>query len=70
MHGDWSTGAEELLFVSRERQAAATLTHDYTLLIADPRSRLEELARVAEAAHGVDAAYRGRQGRRDWPTTR
>ena len=43
------TGPEELLFVTRERQADGTFKHDYYLSNADPGTTLTELAHVTEA---------------------
>jgi hypothetical protein len=48
------TGPEELLFVTRGRQADGTCKHDYYFSNADPGTPLEELARVAKAEHRVE----------------
>src|SRR5438874_7177114 len=48
------TGPEELLFVTRERQADGTSKHDYDLSTADPKVPLRELARVTKAAHRIE----------------
>ena len=48
------TGPEELLFVTRGRQANGTYKHDYYFSNADPGTPLEELARVAKAEHRVE----------------
>jgi SRSO17 transposase len=48
------TGPEELLFVTRERQADGTFKHDYYLSNADPEVPLVELARVSKAEHRIE----------------
>ena len=48
------TGPEELLFITRERQADGTFKHDYYLSNATAEVPLEELARVAKAAHRIE----------------
>jgi SRSO17 transposase len=48
------TGPEELLFITRERQADDTFKHDYYLSCAKPATLLKELARVAKLAHRVE----------------
>ena len=48
------TGPEELLFVTRERQADGTFKHDYYMSSADPGTPLRELARVTKAAHRIE----------------
>jgi SRSO17 transposase len=56
------TGPEELLFVTRERQADATYKFDYYLSNADPGTPLEELARVAKAAHRIEECLKRAKG--------
>lgn len=48
------TAPEELLFVTRERQADGTFKHDYYLSNAAPEIPLKELARVSKAEHRVE----------------
>jgi SRSO17 transposase len=48
------TGPEELLFITRERQADGTYKHDYYLSNAAPKEPIKELARVTKAAHQVE----------------
>ncbi len=52
------TGPEELLLVTRESQSDGKFKHDYYLSNADPDESLEELARVAKAAHRVEECFR------------
>jgi SRSO17 transposase len=56
------TGPEELLFVTRERQADNTFKLDYYLSDADPDVPLEELARVAKAAHRIEECFERAKG--------
>lgn len=56
------TGPEELLFVTRERQADGTFKHDYYLSNADPETLLTELARVTKAAHRVEECLERAKG--------
>lgn len=56
------TGPDEVLFVTRERQADGTFKHDYYLSNADPTVPLEELARVAKAAHRVEDCLKRAKG--------
>jgi SRSO17 transposase len=56
------TGPEELLFVTRERQAGSTFKHDYYLSNADPETSLKELARVAKAAHRIEECLERAKG--------
>ena len=56
------TGPEEVLFITRERQANGTFKHDYYLSNADPEVPLEELARVAKAAHRIEECFQACQG--------
>src|SRR4051812_10411719 len=52
------TGPEELLFLTRGRQANGTYKHDYYFSNADPGTPLEELARVAKAEHRVEGCFK------------
>lgn len=56
------TGLDEILFVTRERQADGTFKHDYYLSNADPTVALPELARVAKAAHRVEDCLKRAKG--------
>jgi len=56
------TGPEELLFVTRERQADGTFKHDYYLSNADPDVPLREPARVAKAAHRIEECFERAKG--------
>ena len=56
------TGPEELLFITRERQADGTFKHDYYLSNADPDVPLEELARVAKAEHRIEECFKRAKG--------
>ena len=56
------TGPEELLFVSRERQADGTFKRDYYLSNAEAATELKELARVAKAAHRVEECFERAKG--------
>ena len=56
------TGPEELLFVTRGRQANGTYKHDYYFSNADPGTPLEELARVATAEHRVEECFKRAKG--------
>jgi SRSO17 transposase len=56
------TGPEELLFLTRERQADKSFKLDYYLSTADPDAPLEELARVAKAAHRVEECFERAKG--------
>ena len=51
------TGPEELLFIARECQADGTFKHDYYLSNASSDVALNELARVAKAAHRVEECF-------------
>lgn len=48
------TGPEELLFITRERQADGTFKHDYYLSNGKPETPLQELGRVSKLAHRVE----------------
>jgi len=56
------TGPEELLFVTRGRQADGTYQHDYYFSNADPGTSLKELARVAQAEHRVAECFERAKG--------
>jgi SRSO17 transposase len=56
------TGPEELLFVTRERQADGTFKHDYYLSNAGPGVPLTELARVSKAAHRIEECFERAKG--------
>jgi SRSO17 transposase len=56
------TGPEELLFVTRERQANGTFKHDYYLSNTAPQTPLVELARVAKAAHRIEECLKRAKG--------
>jgi SRSO17 transposase len=56
------TGPEELLFVTRERQSDKTYKLDYYLSNAAPGTSLEELARVAKAAHRIEECLERAKG--------
>jgi SRSO17 transposase len=56
------TGPEEVLFVTRERQADNTYKLDYYLSNADADVPLEEFARVAKAAHRVEECIQRAKG--------
>ena len=56
------TGPEELLFITRERQADGTFKHDYYLSNADPETPLTELARVAKAEHRIEECLKRAKG--------
>lgn len=56
------TAPEELLFVTRERQADGSFKHDYYLSNADPKVTLIELARVSKAAHRVEECFERAKG--------
>ena len=64
------TGPDEVLFISRERQADGTYKHDYYLSNAAPETPLREFARVAKAAHRIEECLERQRGRRAWPTTK
>jgi SRSO17 transposase len=56
------TGPEELLFVTRERQADNTYKADYYLSNADPETTLSELAWAAKAAHRIEECFERAKG--------
>jgi SRSO17 transposase len=56
------TGPDEVLFITRERQADGTFKHDYYMSNADPGVLLEELARVAKAAHRIEGCLKRAKG--------
>ncbi len=51
------TGPEEVLFLTRERQADGTFKPDFYLSNADPGVELKEFARVAKAAHRIEECF-------------
>jgi SRSO17 transposase len=55
-------GPEELLFVTRELQADKTYKSDYYLSNAAPETPLQELARVAKAAHRIEECLKRAKG--------
>jgi len=56
------TGPDEVLFITREHQANGTFKHDYYLSNCDPKVTLEELARVAKAAHRIEECFQRAKG--------
>ena len=56
------TGPDEILFVTRERQADSTYKHDYYLSNADADVPLAEFARVAKAAHRIEECLERAKG--------
>jgi SRSO17 transposase len=56
------TGPDEVLFITRERQVGGTFKHDYYLSNADSEVALEELARVAKAAHRIEECLKRAKG--------
>ena len=56
------TGPDEVLFVTRERQADNIYKHDYYLSNADADVPLKEFARVAKAAHRVEECFERAKG--------
>jgi len=56
------TGPEELLFLTQELQADKSFKLDYYLSNASPDAPLEELARVAKAAHRVEECFERAKG--------
>ena len=64
------TGPDELLFVTRERQADNTYKLDYYLSNADAQVPLEEFARVTKAAHRSRSVSSEPKGKRAWRTIR
>jgi SRSO17 transposase len=55
-------GPEELMFVTRERQADGTFKHDYYLSNAPPDTPLIELARVTKAEHRIEECLERAKG--------
>jgi SRSO17 transposase len=51
------SGPDEVLFITRERQADGTFKHDYYLSNADYAVELKEFARVAKAAHRIEECF-------------
>ena len=56
------TGPEELLFITRELQSDKSYKYDYYLSNADTATSLEELARVAKAAHRIEDCFKRAKG--------
>src|SRR5512135_2349439 len=56
------TGPDELLFLTRERQADNTYKHDYYFSNADPGTPLKEVARVAKAEHRIEECLERAKG--------
>lgn len=56
------TAPEELLFVTRERQADGTFKHDHYLSNAEAGVPLAELARVTKAAHRIEECFERAKG--------
>ena len=56
------TGPEELLFITRERQADGTFKHDYYLSNAASDVLPGELARVTKAAHRIEECLKRAKG--------
>ncbi|MGZ3387894.1 MAG: IS701 family transposase [Isosphaeraceae bacterium] len=56
------TGPDEVLFVTRERHANGTFKPDYYLSNAEPQVPLQELARVAKAAHRIEECLKRAKG--------
>lgn len=56
------TAEEEVLFITRERQADNTFKHDYYFSNAEPEVPLSEFARVAKAEHRVEECLENAKG--------
>jgi hypothetical protein len=56
------TGPDEVLFITRERQANGKFKHDYYMANCDPTVSLQELARVAKAAHRIEECLKRAKG--------
>lgn len=56
------SGPEELLFITRERQADGTLKHDYYLSNGKPETPLKEFGRVAKLAHRIEECIKRGKG--------
>jgi SRSO17 transposase len=56
------TGPDETLFLTREHQANGSFKHDYYMSNADPKVPLQELARVAKAAHRIEECFHRAKG--------
>ena len=56
------TGPEELLFMTRERQADNSFKLDYYLSNGDPDVPLDELSRVAKAEHRIEECFERAKG--------
>lgn len=56
------SGPDEVLFITRERQADGTFKHDYYLSNADPGVEPQEFARVAKAEHRIEECLERAKG--------
>jgi SRSO17 transposase len=56
------TGPDEVMFVTRERQANSIFKHDYYMSNSDPTVPLQEFARVAKAAHRIEQCLERAKG--------
>jgi SRSO17 transposase len=56
------SGPDEVLFITRERQADGTFKHDYYLSSADPSVELKEFGRVAKAEHRIEECLERAKG--------
>ena len=56
------SGPDEVLFITRERQAEGTFKHDYYLSNADPDVELKEFGRVAKAEHRIEECLERAKG--------
>lgn len=56
------SGPDEILLITRERQADAGFKHDYYLSNAGPGVELSELVRVAKAEHRIEECLRRAKG--------
>jgi len=52
------TGPDEVLFITRERQADGKFKHDYYLSNAAADVTLQELSRVSKAAHRIEECFK------------
>lgn len=52
------TGPDEVLFITRERQADGKYKHDYYLSNAKADVSLQELSRVSKAAHRIEECFK------------
>jgi SRSO17 transposase len=56
------TGPDEVLFITREKQADGTFKHDYYLSNSNGEVELKELARVTKAAHRIEECFERAKG--------